>query len=48
MAVTNIVPHQSVLLPLSSAEALRIFTGGEDPLSSVSAGTGLPATAEIA
>ena len=32
---------------LSSAEAQRFFfSGGEDPLSDVSAGTGLPATAE--
>ena len=48
MAVTYIVLHQRLLLPLSSAEALRIFAGGEDPLSNVSAGTGLPTTAEIA
>ena len=32
--------------PLSSAEAQSFFSGGEDPLSNVSAGTGLPATAE--
>ena len=35
--------------PLSSADAHRVlFSGGEDPLSSVSAGTKLPATAESA
>ena len=32
--------------PLSSAEAQRVFSGGEDPPSNVSAGTGLPASAE--
>ena len=37
------------LLTLSSAEAQRVFlSGGEDPLSNVSAGTELPATAESA
>ena len=36
--------------PLSSAEAQKVFfsSGGEDPLSNVSAGTGLQATAESA
>ena len=33
---------------LSSTEAQRVFSGGEDPLSNVSAGTSLPATAESA
>ena len=36
------------LAPLSSAEAQRVFSGGEDPLSNVSAGTELPVTAESA
>ena len=36
------------LEPLSSAEAQRFFSGGEDPLSNVSAGTELQATAESA
>ena len=36
-------------MTLSSAEAQRVFfSGGEDPLSNVSAGTELPATAESA
>ena len=34
-------------MPLSSAETQRVFfSGGEDPLNNVSAGTGLPAMAE--
>ena len=41
--------HKIVTLPLSSAEAQRVFfSGGVDLLSNVSAGTELQATAESA
>lgn len=46
VTVTNIVLHQRVILPLSIL--CRGSKDGEDPLSNVSAGTGLPTTAEIA
>lgn len=40
---------QTYFGPLSSAKAQRVFfPGGEDPLSNVSAGIGIPATAESA
>ena len=41
--------HKNTLLPLSPPQRLKgFFSGGEDPLSNVSAGTELQATAESA